>query len=304
MLFSVKSMAAHQRERRDDRRRNRERRDDHGPDVPDEEHDDERREQAAPQQVFLERFDRRVDEAGIVRIDGQRDAARQRLPHAVQFLLHRLGHLDRVLARRAPDIELHGGTAVCHVQRAQHPRGRILGVADIGDPDRRAVDRRDDDVVELVGRIDAAHRPQADFPFALLERAARNFDVLLLDRVAHLIDRETAGVQLLDIDHDVDFARPIAADAHVADAVHGFQRPLDLLVGNLGQRSQADAFAGEHHAHDRIGVRILLLNDRRQHFRRHVPHRAGDLLADRVRGVFEVAVEEKSDVDRRRCRRR
>ena len=59
----------------------------------------------------------------------------------------------------------------------------------------------------------AAERAQADLPLALLERAAGNLDVLLLDRVAHLIDRQAVRVQLLDVDDDVDFARPVAAHA-------------------------------------------------------------------------------------------
>ena len=67
--------------------------------------------------------------------------------------------------------------------------------------------RRDDDVVELIGGIDAAERAQPDLPLALLERAAGNLDVLLLNRVAHLVDRQAARVQLLDVDDDVDFAR-------------------------------------------------------------------------------------------------
>src|SRR5262249_8549790 len=159
----------------------------------------------------------------------------------------------------------------------QHLGGRILGIADVGNADRRAVDVGDDDVVEFLGGVDAAHGPQPDFPLALLQRAAGNFDVFLLDGVADLIDRESAGVQLLDVDDDVDLARTIAADADVADAVHRFERALNLLVGNLGQRPQAGALAGDDHGQNRIGVGILLLDDRRQHFGRHVAHRPGDL---------------------------
>ena len=76
-----------------------------------------------------------------------------------------------------------------------------------------AVDGRDDDVVELVGGVDAAERAQPDLPLALLERAAGNLDVLLLDRVAHLVDRQAVRVQLLDVDDDVNLARPVAAHA-------------------------------------------------------------------------------------------
>ena len=62
----------------------------------------------------------------------------------------------------------------------------------------------------------ASTRPSVrrpDLPLALLERAAGDLDVLLLNGVAHLVDRQAVRVQLLDVDDDVDFARPVAAHA-------------------------------------------------------------------------------------------
>ena len=64
------------------------------------------------------------------------------------------------------------------------------------------------------------------------------------------------------------------------------------------------AFAGEHDAHDRVGVGILLLDDRRQHFRRNAAHRAGHFLAHAVGGVVQVALEQEADRDRAPCRPR
>ena len=86
----------------------------------------------------------------------------------------------------------------------------------------------------------------SDFPLALLERAAGHLDVLLLNRVAHLVDRQPVRVQLLDVDDDVDFARPVAAHGDGADAVDRLERALDLLVGDFGQRAQARRLAREH----------------------------------------------------------
>src|SRR6476646_8355463 len=50
--------------------------------------------------------------------------------------------------------------------------------ADVGHTDRRAVLRGDDDVVEILGGVDPAERPQQQLALALLHGAAGNLDVL------------------------------------------------------------------------------------------------------------------------------
>ena len=55
------------------------------------------------------------------------------------------------------------------------------------------------------GGIDAAERPQQQLALALLDRAAGDLDVLRDQRVAYLRNRQPVGVQLLDVDDDVDF---------------------------------------------------------------------------------------------------
>ena len=107
MLLSVKSIARISVKVAMIEAGNGQRRDDDRADVPDEEHHDQRREQAAPEQVLLERRDRRVDEARVVGVDRQRDVRRQRLADRASFCLTAFGDLDGVLARRAPDVELH-----------------------------------------------------------------------------------------------------------------------------------------------------------------------------------------------------
>ncbi len=179
---------AHQCKRRDDRGRDGQRRDDDGPDVPDEEHDDRGRQEAAPQQVLFEGRDRRVNEPGIVAADRQVHALRQPGPDRGELCLDRVGDLDGVFAGGPPDVELNRRAVVVHEERRRHSLNCVLGVAHVGNPHRRAVDGRDDDVVELVGRVDASERTQTDFPFSLLDRAAWDFDVFFLNRVAHLVD--------------------------------------------------------------------------------------------------------------------
>ena len=154
-------------------------------------------------------------------------------------------------------------------------------------------------MVELIGGVDAAHGPQQDFGLPLLDGAPWRLDVLRHDCIAHVGDRQPVGVQLLKIDDDVHFAGATAADRHLADAVDGFDRALDLLVGDLGQRPQAHRLGRHDDGHHRIGVGIDLLDDGRQHLRRHAFQAAGDFFTDVVRGVVDVALEHELDGDLR-----
>ena len=189
--------------------------------------------------MLLERGDRRVDESRVVADERQRHAFRQRLRDAFELLLHRLGHLDRVFARRPAQVDLHRRLSVVEPHGARGALGGVFGVADVRDLDRRRIDGRDDDVLELIGGIDAPQRSERKRRLPLFEQPAGNFDVLLLHRVAYLIDRQAVRVQLLHIDHDLDFARATAGEADLPDAVDRFEAALHLLVGDFGERPQA-----------------------------------------------------------------
>ena len=230
------------------------------------------------------------------------DFLRQRPLHLLELGLDAFDDRDRVLAGGAPDVEHHRRRAV-QPHRLARALGGVLGVADVRDADRRAVHGRDDDVVELLGGVDAAQRAQQDLRLALFDGAARHLDVLGGDGVADLLDRQAVAVQLLDVDDDVDLAGAAAAEVDLADAVDGLDGALHLLVGDLGERAQAHRVRRQDDRHDRIGVGIDLLDDRRQHLRRQVAHRAGDLLADVVGGVVDVALEHEAEGDLARCLR-
>ena len=112
-------------------------------------------------------------------------------------------------------------------------------------------------------------RAQQQLALALLDRAARDLDVLRDDGVADLGDRQPVRVELLDVHDDVDLAGAPAGEAHFADAVHGLDHAGDLLVGQLGERAQAHRVGGHDERHHRIRVRIDLGDDRREQRRRH-----------------------------------
>ena len=246
--------------------------------------------------MFFERSDRRVNELGVVGDDGHLDRCRQRALNRLQPRADALDDRDGVLAHRAADVELDR-----RLVSEPHRRGRsleaVLGITDVRHANRRAVLRRDDDVVEVVGGVDAAERPQQELAFALLYRTARDFDVLGDDRVAHLRQRQSVRIQLLDVDDDVNLTGAAARDRHLTDAVGRLNRPRDLLVRKLRQRPQAHRVGRDHDRHDWRGVRVDLRDDRRQQLRRHALDRAGHLLADVVDGVVEIALEDEPDGD-------
>ena len=209
---------------------------------------------------------------------------------------HAFDHRHGVLAHRAPDVELHG-RLVAVPDRRGRPLEAVLRVADVGHPNRRAVHRRDDDVVEVLAGVDPAERPEQQLAFALLDGAPGDLDVLRDDGVAHLRDRQPVRVELLDVDDDVDLARAGAGDRDLADAVDRLNRPRHLLVRDLGERPQAHRVGRHHQRHDRIRVGIDLGDDGRQQFGRHALDRAGDLLADVVGRVVQIAFENEANGD-------
>jgi hypothetical protein len=287
---------ADEREAGDDRRRDRQRRDDDDPEVPDERHDHEAGEEAAEQQVLLERRDRRVDELRVVARDGDLHFRRQRPAQAVELGADRLDHLHGVLPRLPPHVHQERALAVEECRRARLGR-RVLDRGDVAQTDRRpARGGRHDDVRELLGRFEPAQRAQRQLGVPLLDVAARHLDVLGHDRVAHAVHGEAVRVQLLDVEDHLDLARLAARDGDLADAVHGFDRAPDLLVGDLGQRAQGQR-SRQREADDGIRVRVHLGNDRRLDFRRQILDRLRHLLAHVLRRVVDVPLEDELERD-------
>jgi hypothetical protein len=86
----------------------------------------------------------------------------------------------------------------------------------------------------------------------LLDGTARDLDVLGNHGVADLLNRQAVRVQLLDVNDDVDFTRPSTANLHLTDAIHRLDRPLHLLVGDLGQGPKAHRVGRNQDGHHRI----------------------------------------------------
>ena len=125
--------------------------------VRQEQQHDQRGQNRPDDEVFFDVVDRRFDELRGVANDAQFVAGGQRLPDFVDALFGVVSDLDGVRAGLPPDVEQHGRRAV----DARHGVGvghAVFDRRDVGDPDRVALVRLDDDVVEFLDA--SATRPR------------------------------------------------------------------------------------------------------------------------------------------------
>ena len=94
----------------------------------------------------------------------------------------------------------------------------VAGEAHVADADGLAVDGGEDDVVEVAGVDDAAHGAEGDFARGLVDAAAGEFEVLILEGVTHVVDGELVGLESVDVDGDLDGAFNATGEGNVADA--------------------------------------------------------------------------------------
>ncbi len=175
--------------------------------------------------------------------------------------LHRVDHAHDVGA----GLLLHDqADRVLVVQPRAAPRlgDAVLDAADVAHADRASLVRGHDQVGEGRHVLHAAHGAEHHLAVALVDAAAGDLDVLLLQRLPHLQDGDLVGGHAVGVDVDVDRALPAADHDDRADALHGLDALLDLLLRDLGDLAEI-AVAGDDHAHDRRRVDVELLHDRR-----------------------------------------
>src|SRR5262249_44907873 len=158
-------------------------------------------------------------------------------------------------------------------------RKAVFDSADIVHTDRGAVRVSDDDVAELTRRIDSAQRPDRNFVRTPNNAASRNLDILTLDGLLELSDRDAVCIHLLGIGEDTYLPRTRAGQVDGAHTVNGFEYSLDLFVGNLGRLAKAFV-AGDDERHYGFRIRIRFLNNWWESIRRKVLHGSRDFLSD------------------------
>jgi hypothetical protein len=145
-----------------------------------------------------------------------------------------LDHAHRVHADLAANFE-HDGRLVLVIRKAALFAHAVFGVPDITDTNGRAGDVLNDDVVEFIDVLDAAERADAELGGAPNDAPARRFDVLGLNRPLDFLRAQVVGIQLVQVEKNVDLPLLSAADIHPSDAIDGLDTAADGLIRDLGQ---------------------------------------------------------------------
>jgi hypothetical protein len=179
----------------------------------------------------------------------------------------------------------------------------VLDSCDVADPHRVAVLFTDDDVVEFGDRLHAAARAQRDRLRTLVHAAARDLDVLALERARDVGDRQVVAAEPVRVEPHVDLALAATEDQHLPDAVDAFNLAAQDLVRVLGDVAHRLLRAQREAQHRRrVGIHLVhawLLDGLREP-RQHPVH----LVAHFLRGDVGVLVEQERDDDLRDAFRR
>jgi len=145
-------------------------------------------------------------------------------------------------------VQQHGACAV-DVRDGFGIRLAVFDAGDVGDAHGMAVFLANDDVGEFRDGLDATAGAQRHRLPSLIHASAGDLDVLLLERVRHVGDRQVVRTKAIGIEPDVDLARPAAEDDHLAHARYTFELTPQHFVGVFGD--VADRFVrGQREAED------------------------------------------------------
>ena len=243
--------------------------------------------------------DRALDDPGAVVGGDDLHAFRQALFQAIEFLLHRLDGGERVLAiAHDDDAARHLALAVQLGDAAAHLRPEA-NLRDLFQADRRAGggDAERDRAQVLQALHVAAH---ADHVLGLghLDHRAARFLVALLDRHAHVRQRQAVGAQLRRVDDDLVLLDHAADRGDFGDARHGTQFVFQEPILQRAQLRQVVFAAAVHqcvlvHPAHAGGVRAERRFGRARQARDHL---AQILEHARARPV-DVGAIRKNDID-------
>ncbi len=207
----------HQRERADQRDRDGDERDQRGAERAQEQEDDEDDEDDGLADRLVNILDRLGDEHRLVVGDPHLHAVGQRGGDARQHLLDFLRHVERIGGGLLDHAKRDGRLAVeaddaALIQRAE------LGMADIGEPHEIAVGLLDDEIVELLGRLEVRLGQHGELALQAFDAARRHLDILAPERRLDVLRRQLVGGEPFGIEPDAHGIFAIAEHAHLGDA--------------------------------------------------------------------------------------
>src|SRR5690606_17971960 len=259
-LVQRKAAEVDEAERRDDRDRDRNRDDQRRRRVAQEREQDNDGQDSAPDRGVADAVDRALDERALVGDDLQLEVVTE-LVDPLHLGADRRRYGDCVRTGLLPDAETDRRYAA-HFDVAADLAERELHVRDVLDPDRRAVDDRDDRVRDLVDVRKLAERSDVQILETFADVASRKGHVLAADRVHDVGGRQLHRDQPVADQVDVDLAIDASPDLDRADARDLLEAAHQVLLENPRQILERQRRARADHD-DRLLVRVELANLRR-----------------------------------------
>ena len=182
--------------------------------------------------MLFDRVQRVLDKDRIVAHDPYFKAFGKCRREFVQTIFQLMSDSDRILSGLFRYHERHGGLSVQTSFRTQF-LGTVLDVAKIIYLDLIISPRGNNDISKLFGFFDLPHRPHAGFSLALIDPAARKFQVLDLQTARNFRRRYVIRTHLVRIDPNVYLPLASANDRYLANSVYRFDTFLDLRLRDL-----------------------------------------------------------------------
>jgi hypothetical protein len=203
-----------------------------------------------------------------------------------------------VLASRERDREADVGLGVAQAEAGK--LGEAVGDGrDLPEAHDLAAAALEDQVLELLRRLDAADEADALLLERALDAAHRRCGVLQAQRVHHVRHRDVVFAQLLRAQQHRELAAQRAVHVDDGHAVDRTEPVRDDVLGEARDLRVALVIRRERQLHDRRRGRIDAPQDRLAHLHRQLVAHRGDRVADLVGGLHHVLLEVEDDDDLR-----
>lgn len=272
------------RKRADQRDRHRDCRNQRRTPVEQEEIDDEGDDEYGDKERDLHFVDRAIDEDRIVTGDLEFRSLRQDLRgDRVHHLVNTLGDIDRVRLGLTDDAEADALPTI----GAQRRRARIRAERHRRDvPQPHIVP--DDEIFELLGRLEVRRRSNGNVLAGAGERARRHVVGCVGERFAKIGHRDPTPGELRLVQVDAEDLLLVAVDRYIGDTLDCREPVADLVLDQQRHVFHGHRVGGQRQPHDRLAVRVRLDDDRLVCIVRQLAGNASERIANVIRRLANV----------------
>ena len=207
-----------------------------------------------------------------------------------------MGDFDGVAFGLLDDAEKDAGLAVVAGDRAVVFHAGF-SASDVTQADDLRAFVLDDELIVLFGRLEFAAGLDGHLAVEVLNAAAGQLDILLVQRAFDVEHRDAAGRHFFRIEPEPHGEALFAGDPDAGDALDDLEAVLDLHFGKASEFERRVARAVQPEPDNGEGVRFLLGNDGLANVQRQVAAHARDAVAHVLRAQVNGAREIELDGD-------